>query len=57
MTRAVASLLALAAALVACGHYGPPIRASRAKSEATAAAASAPAAAQPTPEEEQQKNE
>jgi 4-hydroxy-tetrahydrodipicolinate synthase len=30
------ALLMLGAALAACGHYGPPVRASRAKSEATA---------------------
>jgi hypothetical protein len=48
-------LVVLAAALAACGHYGPPVRASRASADAAAPVTSsepAPAAAQPEAKEE-----
>jgi hypothetical protein len=48
-------LVVLAAALSACGHYGPPARASRASADAAAPVTSsepAPAAAQPEAKEE-----
>ena len=54
MTRLL-PLVVLAAALAACGHYGPPVRASRAGTDAVAPTTSsepAPAAAQPEPKEE-----
>jgi predicted small lipoprotein YifL len=55
MTRGACALAALAVALAACGHYGPPVRASRAGTEPAATTTSsepAPAAAQPEPKEE-----
>ena len=47
MTRRVLALLALAAALAACGHYGAPVHAQRAHDEATEA--TPPAASDATP--------
>jgi hypothetical protein len=59
--RGALALLMLGAALAACGHYGPPVRASRAKSEATAnAPAPGPTptpAAQPAQSQESKKDE
>ena len=54
MTRALA-LLVLAAALTACGHYGPPVRASADAAATTTPSEPAPAAAQPEAKEEPKK--
>ena len=52
MTRRSLAWLALLLGMVAaCGHYGPPVRASRVKSDP---AATAPAASDPAPAQDEE---
>ena len=52
MKRRGLALLALVLGMVAaCGHYGPPVRAAKAKSDA---ATTAPAAPEPAPAQDEE---